>query len=110
MRLVATRCCLTRRPSLIYHVSATHGKSDPKPHTHHTLLLRTRYLERILASDPFVGTLVTRFDPQKLKVSARCRECLNTRVIRLSSTTSAQAPALPSKGNGKPVQQVKSAA
>lgn len=66
---------------LLHHESATRGKGTTDPHPHDTQLFRTRYLEPILAGDPFFSPFLTRTGSRGLNPSARSREHVSARVV-----------------------------
>lgn len=64
--------------------SATRGKDqDDDPHPNDTQLLRARYLQMILAGDPFFSPFASRHSPGRLNPDARCRETITPRVVHL---------------------------
>jgi hypothetical protein len=68
---------------LLHHGSATRGTQRSDPHPADTEFLRARYLQAILAGDPFSSPFVSRRSPEYLNPDARCREYVGPRVTRL---------------------------
>ena len=61
--------------------SATRGKRRDDPHPDDTQFLRARYLQMILAGDPFSSPFASRHAPEHLNPNARCRETVTPRVV-----------------------------
>ena len=72
--------------------SATRGKGRDDPHPDDTQFLRARYLQKILAGDPFFSPFASRHAPKHLNPDARCRETVTPRVVRVV------LPRLPGQG------------
>ena len=66
---------------LIHHESVTRGKSKTDPHPADTQRFRMRYLERILAGDPYASPFRSRYAPDSLNPSARCLRQTMTRTV-----------------------------
>jgi GT2 family glycosyltransferase len=78
---------------LIHHESATRGKTAADPHPADTQLLRARYLQAILAGDPFYSPFISRETPEDLNPYAYCRERVNARFVPVAP------PVLPRRGS-----------
>lgn len=85
---------------LIHHESATRGKGAADPHPADTQFLRARYLQAILAGDPFYSPFTSRESPEDLNAYACCRERVSTRFVPVAR------PVLPRCGSVDPVVTV----
>lgn len=75
--------------------SATRGKDRDDPHPDDTQFLRARYLQMILAGDPFFSPFASRHAAEHLNPDARCRETVTPRVVRVV------LPQLPGQARGR---------
>jgi GT2 family glycosyltransferase len=94
VQALGRKVLLANRAVLIHHESATRGKDVGDPHPLDTQAFRARYLQLILAGDPWYSPFLSRHSGQELNPFARAREKIRCRTVvvvppRLQATATA---------------------